>query len=1081
MSGKQQTPQVQPKPKEQPAAAPAGPSVDNSFMLEKLKAQGDAPKVGDDFTSIGSGYSAQTSELPSLGKVTHAGSADHDRQEGTSIGHKDPKGKHLVTTSETVRRTSESTPRFIVDENGKKRLAGRNPGSSERTTTSGSAGLSGSDFTAGASRRVEEFTGVNSAGDKDASVRAARETQGGITLNGKDGLAGNVGHSTEKTTTVQNADGTTSEKTRTTGANLQVNSKATALTGTVGDGTNTVGLTANVSHDFDEAGATLSYQRQTGKKSGFAGSLGFQMNFDTAEQARVEGKDGYGNALDVMNTPTPANPNPAPQDHLYTNKRDFGWGVNAGLGVQAGVVGVSASGYYSKSNNVSFNLSGDTKVGDAPDSPTLDELWKKDEKAAKAFVAQHDNMVHRDGKTLQTVGELPIAQMKPGQSYTLEQSTAFGGGAGISVYGIGGSGSYDRAQVQKTNIVRDDQGGVTIDIEVADQQKAEGNLDAPGLQIGGGAHWGNSSQVRFRFDTTTDAGKAKLAEFQKTGVLPGAMDAEDPSHKRYTELAGKKDLSKQERAELAEIADRVNAGAMEKLGSLQRGEQPYKADGVEYEFGRQGKHDAVKGHVKGLGFTLGEFGSRDAMGTHWYKDREGNLQYGSSARHDDFNFWSRDEYAAAALNDKSAVDTHLSAETNDTEVGKKLIRLSGDRVPTDIQSGIFGSQTGNGYDDYTKFEFTTYDGDSQRFGAAMQNVDLSNLTQPYRTRVEREQQHQAQLDAPIPEGRLADQILDNQALDDASKWVGAYRSGDPELLAQIPPDVRELIDGNQSALVENAKADYARFEQFEKQRRLDPFGANPFAMPSQGLFPNAGFGDRTNPFQLGNGVVNGDRLGGLQSIPQLQIPQSRPQLTLPGSQTKTPDLPAIPTIGADGQITFADPFEAMMDVRSNDGAAQTMQKMLQGQLADKARLARMGQTDGQYIEGQQLDDVSRASAMIRDQQMRQLKANMAGPMAHQAAKIMMGSDFTSAPGDLMAAMARQATGDDQLMLSLPLSGKHMTERADIIRSHVMDRDGKADMGRMVRFMEAMNRVGDRKGMDPSYDALLHSRAKGEYK
>lgn len=974
-------------------AAPAGerlPQPDNSLVVQQLAAQ-PIEHEGSMLERLGSGTTPQHADLPA---VERAGSGLSTRAnptvDGTSVKTDDPSGRHLVHTSTTHTRTRAPTQK------GGRQQAG----TSRADTTSNAAGVSDNSLMLSRTTRQADYRGANGSLNPDRKPTEVREQHTGASVDLGNPLDTALTHS--RTTTDRDGNSTS-----TTGT---VNRNGAQGTRAWSDGTNSHAVSVNGTWDLKTVGGSYGYSRQTGPSSAIGGSLGGSYTFARPESkvTTAENATGaQGAALDTLEA-----------DQLLTWQRQGGWSVNAGVNAQAGVVGVKANGYYGETNGVGFHTTGREQLSATEQARygtranTLAELQKSDPSAAEDYLGRYDALLHDDQGRVTELGNLPVDALRPGQALTLDTSTSFGGGAGLSVYGVGGSGSYDKAQAQRTAVVRNADGSMTFDITTADQQKAEGNAEVLGaLQAGGSASWGDAANVRFTF-SNDEQGQRALQDFMKTGVLPGAMNERDPANARYRELADKKDLSKREQAELREMADRVNAGAMERFA----GGPPATGPGVRYDGGNRIENKASEGHVRLLGLGLGESGSTHAEGRHWYREGD-SLQVGFSNQHTDQHWWADDEAATSVFNPRGALDTSVSAElTGDDHLG--LYPLAGEKTP-DVNSGIFGGKLGNGYDDIHKLRFALGDGDAATFRTMVGNVDLSKSLLPYGDAVNREKSARHALAAPVGDGALADQVHRNRGGAEADRLMAAMSEG-----GEVSPQERERYQAASMQAIAMARA-----REQSAARLMDVF----------------------------------------RPLPRSQDPLSQLALGPRGSGTG---------FGMNRQLPSLIPQPTTIDPRD-------VREALAGGFTRDSEMAQVleGKSDAGFLEGAHGDELTRATAMVRDDQHRALQGSLADPFDHTMASLRTGGDLALQSQETIARLALSSQDPQiQLMASMMLEGEFKSVRAQVFNRKVRSAGKDRSIDAHVGLVRDLSRLQELPGMDrDQYRAFYQDRTNIEYK
>lgn len=125
-----------------------------------------------------------------------------------------------------------------------------------------------------------------------------------------------------------------------------------------------------------------------------------------------------------------------------------------------------------------------------------------------------------------SLGGLNLTELKSGEGYSMQHTGSTGAGMGAIVYGVGAGGSISNTDVQQTVIHRNDE-GYLVDVQTMDAKTAAGNVNVGdgALEVGGSSMQGSSSRVRFQ--SNEDA----MMAFQKTGILPGAIESLDADDK----------------------------------------------------------------------------------------------------------------------------------------------------------------------------------------------------------------------------------------------------------------------------------------------------------------------------------------------------------------------------------------------------------------------------------------------------------------------------------------------------------------------------------------------------------------------
>lgn len=406
-----------------------------------------------------------------------------------------------------------------------------------------------------------------------------------------------------------------------------------------------VGVTAGVGNREASLGVNVSRNLDNGAKPSASLSGGVKLN-QVSERAINHESVGMDRTIREL----------AGEDAAAVG-RTSGFKVAGGLGLQAGPIGLSGNAHYARESGVHFHT---THPGTTPDR--MDESHGK-------------RLQDMDGLgTAESLRDLDVAGLRAGEGYSMQSTASKGGGVGVSVMGIGVGGDISDTDVQQTVVHKTDD-GYLVDISTMDQDTAAVNVNALGgaAKVEGSKTAGQASSVRFQADEAT------MMAFQKTGVLPGAMDEldrDDPRRVAYDRaLASDKPLAGKELQAMQELATQVNAGL---LNRDTRQDLP-TAEGATYQQATRGKRtqSALKSSL--LGFTLEETSTTTHESETRY--REGDTQHTEYALEEDSQFFgSKRETASHRVNPRG--DGVLSS-TSTLDLGthrRDLFKLAGDQI-----------------------------------------------------------------------------------------------------------------------------------------------------------------------------------------------------------------------------------------------------------------------------------------------------------------------------------------------------------------------------------------------------------------
>ncbi len=471
------------------------------------------------------------------------------------------------------------------------------------------------------------------------------------------------------------------------------------------------------------------------------------------------------------------------------NALSLGLGVNAKLGV----VGVQAHGHYANESSTNFYSTGG--LSDEQLEKRGEEMIRTPE-GDRASKLDDLNLLGREGED----GE-KIAGLQPGEGVSMQSATSAGGGAGLSVYGVGAAGSYNNEQVQRTMVHRNEDGSTTFDITTADLNQGKGEL-----QVGGGAaaagyeaNWGDASNINLTFEDN-ESGRAKMTEFVKTGVIPGAMGENDPERATYERLAAKEDLSKAERAQLASIADRVNGSYMEASAFEASGDQ----DGDVRIRTSKGSHEAGKVYSSVLGMETSA-SEKTTYDERTRYDENGINQVGDKGHRLQDNVVVAEENIRYDLNPEFGGDTRIEADARNWDgEHRNEFTNSGKTYPT-FDSFFGGNETGeagvwgDGKAGTTQASVDFSERDIATFQDKAKNLDLTSLTSTDRAAVEKEAKLRADANRPLTGDELASHLARQQAAADLEKIVPR---DDPEFESIVAEQSERLLKDGSDAFLE---------------------------------------------------------------------------------------------------------------------------------------------------------------------------------------------------------------------------------------------------------------------------------------
>jgi len=405
------------------------------------------------------------------------------------------------------------------------------------------------------------------------------------------------------------------------------------------------GVGGHVTVGDREFAAGLGGTRKLGRSGSVGGSVGGGLKLDKESSRKLNDKStGMDRTMREM----------MGGDGAAYGKTS-GMRVSGQLNVGAGVVGVEAKGHYATESGTHF-FTNDSKA-----------------KGGRDMRGSYGDRVNntRGGGTASNLRELDLAGLNSGEGYGIQSSSSKGGGLGVSVYGIGVGGEMGTNDVQQTVVSRNDD-GYLVDISMMDQQTASANVNAGGgaVALTGNDAQSQASRVRFQAD------EMAMAAFQRTGVLPGAVDSlpkDDPRRKAYEEVVSSgRELSEREQAIMNTLAGELNPRIM--------GHDPNQAlpetQGASYQQIEQGKRSSSGAELSMLGLTLGD--SSHTTDRSRMRYREGGDQRQQFRMSEKSDFWfSPDESANHVVN--APGDSVFSSQSVLGGRGRDdLYRLGGD-------------------------------------------------------------------------------------------------------------------------------------------------------------------------------------------------------------------------------------------------------------------------------------------------------------------------------------------------------------------------------------------------------------------
>ena len=366
------------------------------------------------------------------------------------------------------------------------------------------------------------------------------------------------------------------------------------------------GVNGHVTIGNSEFGAGVGGNRKIGKSGSVGGSLGGGVKLGKESSRKLNGKStGMDQTMREMMGGDGA-------AYGKTSGVRVAGQLNAGVGV----VGVEAKGHYATETGTHFF--------------TNDPEAKGGRDMSGRYERRLDNTQGRG--TASNLQELDLAGLQSGEGYGIQSSSSKGGGLGVSVYGIGVGGEVGANDVQQTVVSRNDD-GYLVDISMMDQETASANVNAGGGAVALTGSEANSQASRVRFQ----ADEKSMMAFQKTGVLPGAVDnlhKDDPRRKAYEEVvASGRALNEREQAIMNQLASELNPGIM--------GRDPNQAlpetEGATYQQIEQGKRSSSSADLSLLGLNL--LDSSHTTDSSRMRYREGDAQRQQFKMSEQSNFW----------------------------------------------------------------------------------------------------------------------------------------------------------------------------------------------------------------------------------------------------------------------------------------------------------------------------------------------------------------------------------------------------------------------------------------------------------
>lgn len=582
----------------------------------------------------------------------------------------------------------------------------------------------------------------------------------------------------------------TDENGKTTSNSVNLNKDGASYTHSVSKGPH--GGSFGVHGNTEEFGVHggYSYQGRSGNSIGVNGHFSMLDRVTGKTVKRGDADNGliHDDALRVSGA-----------DELAVHSRDNGLSVGLGVNAKLGVVGVQANGHYANETTAGYHTT-DTSISDQERATRGEEMIraKDGDLATKIEDLNVLGRTNDDGKQ--------VAGLAEGEGITLQSTTSMGGGAGLSVYGIGGSGSYDTEQVQRTIVHRNDDGTYTFDITTGDLQQATGEGHVGGGVVAAGlkVDWGKASNINLTF-SDDDQGRAKMQEFVKTGVIPGAVGEKDPDRATYERLAAKEDLTTAERAQLSAIADRVNDATM----SADRFEATEDTDADVRIRTSKGEHRKSSVYGKTMGFEAGSSSSTDFSERFRYDER-GLGQVGERGKKLQDNLVIADENIHYELNGEGRSDTYIDSEARNWEGEHRNEFENAGKTYPKLDSWR-GSQTGeadvwaDGKKGTSRAIVDITDGEISTFQEKAKNLDLTSLTASDRAAVEREVELRAKAERPLTNDELAGHLARAQAEGELRKLD--IHPDDPDFASILEETEQHLLKGGSDTYLEGRNPD----------------------------------------------------------------------------------------------------------------------------------------------------------------------------------------------------------------------------------------------------------------------------------
>ncbi|MCB9679145.1 MAG: hypothetical protein H6737_28845, partial [Alphaproteobacteria bacterium] len=266
--------------------------------------------------------------------------------------------------------------------------------------------------------------------------------------------------------------------------------------------------------------------------------------------------------------------------------------------------------------------------------------------------------------------------------------------------------------------------------------------------------WGDAAKLRFTFEDSKE-GRAAMEDFQKTGVLPGAMSEQNPMKARFDALAAKgmAKLSPTEKAELQTIAESANAAM---LLSDPTSEEFKSVPGVKFDQHKKGKHSSTEMHAGFLGLNfLSTQSSSSSEVMRYAEDGEQLIHYRDGFERG--HLFDQPDVGIVDVNRPGSNELQLDARLDlaDDDERKRIYALDGKGMP---DWSIFG-----GYDgDKDRITFNLAKSDIPILAEHGSDLPFFSASRHFSSALHTRESLKNDLASPVDQGQVAHRMLQQQ-------------------------------------------------------------------------------------------------------------------------------------------------------------------------------------------------------------------------------------------------------------------------------------------------------------------------------